>query len=108
MATREVEETTTVKRKIIVYICDECGAEDFCSLETCFICGRDVCSKCCRYMPENKKLWHEYEHCCCNGCWDAGKDRIAKMDAAEELFRTLFENEIFMWKQDMKGHLHGK
>ena len=102
MATREIEEVTTVRRKNLVYICDICGSEDECSLETCFICGRDICSKCSRYMPNNRMLWHDYEHCCCNVCWDAGKKRIAKMDAAENIFRRMFENEIFMWKKDVK------
>lgn len=103
MTTREIEEITTVKRKRFVYICDRCGAEDDCSLETCFICGKDVCSKCCRYIPENKKMWHEYEHCCCNVCWNKGKGRRVTMDTAEDNFRRMFENEIFMWKEDMKG-----
>jgi len=103
MATREIEEITTIKRKNIVYICDICGSEDLCSLEICFICGRDVCSKCCRYMPENKKLWHEYEHCCCNECWDTGKDRRHIMDVAESIFRSMFEREIAMWKKDVEG-----
>lgn len=102
MTTREIEEITTVKRKKFVYICDICGGEDDLELENCFICGRDVCDKCRRYMPINPKMWHEHEHCCCDHCWDAGKERIAAMDAAEEAFRTLFENEIFMWKQDVK------
>lgn len=102
MATRETDEIATVKRKKFVYICDICGSEDDLTLEKCCICGKDVCDKCCRYMPVNTKMWHEQESCCCNNCWDAGKERIGRMDAAEEVFRTMFENEISMWKEDMK------
>lgn len=106
MTTREIEEVTTVRRNKIVYICDRCGSEDLCSLETCFICGNDVCSKCRRYMPENKKMWHEYEHCCCNDCWDAGNAYRNAMDVEEYKFRKMFEKEILMWKKDAKGAKH--
>ena len=107
MTQREVEEITTLKRKRILYTCDRCGKESVVSLQNCFICGKDVCVDCYRYLPDDSKMWHEYEHCCCNECWDAGKDRIAKMDASEDIFRQIFEREINSWKRDVIGVTDG-
>ena len=107
MSKRELEEVTTIKRMKTVCTCDLCGRGGLCTVHECFICGRDICSECYIYMPDDEKMWHEYEHCCCKECWEAGNVHRNAMDVEEYKFRQMFESEIAEWKHDVIGDLYG-
>jgi len=102
MASREFEEVTTVKRKRILYTCDLCKRDELYTIQECFICGREVCGDCYIYMHDLKKMWHEYEHCCCKECWKAGSAHIDAMDKKEHEFVQMFRKEIADWKRECK------
>ena len=103
MTVREVEEKTTITRKRIMYTCDICGYENYIGLPKCFICCKDVCDHCRVYTPDYKhKLWHGDE-CYCKECWNAGKERMEILDAAEKIFRELVDREFAVWRRDISG-----
>lgn len=98
MTQREVEEKTTLTRKITVYICDICGDEHKVALNNCFICGREVCAKHIVYMPDNDMWWHDYEAWCCDECWSIGEKHRTFLDEEERKFREVVASNIALWK----------
>lgn len=103
MATKEVEEKTTLTRKTTVYICDICGDENCIGLQKCFICDREICSHCRVYMPDSKMWWHDYNYCCCSECWSIGEECRRYLDEKENNFREVVASEVDLWKIKAKN-----
>ena len=104
MPVEEVEETVTIKRKRLVYTCDGCGRKTVVSLYKCFICGKEFCSDCYRYIPDDHKIWHGDNQWCCNSCWNIGKDSIEYLNGIEHGFKAMVEEELRGWKKLVSGH----
>jgi len=77
-----VRRVVQISRSVVVYVCDECGAEQKKQLNKCDMCERELCGKCTkeyhwcdRYGDEDREGWlpeFNFEVRTCDRCWRLG------------------------------------
>ena len=93
----KIEETT---RKVTtkVYICDVCGKETTRIYNTCVICGRDVCVKCCIEIYDTE----DYPAYYCEPCWDIGRKYRQQIEELDVKVSKLYDK----WEKEAKEKIN--
>ena len=105
MVTKETVKRRWYNEKKVVIICDICGREytSRVDIRRCMVCKKDVCLGCVISVTRDSRLWHGFDNWCCKICWVAGKDRREILEAAEEAFTAIVEEQFSIWRHDIGG-----
>lgn len=103
MVTKEIVKRRWYNEKKVVIICDICGSEhnNRANIRRCMVCKKDVCLGCVISVTRDHRLWHGFDNWCCEICWAAGKDRRKVLEAAEEVFTKIVEDQFAIWRHDI-------